>query len=345
MRPASVGARAPLRLGLAGGGSDVDPYCSRFGGQVLNATINRYAYAFIDTLQDGQLAFHAADRGVRWVGTIDDLGNVPSELILHRAVYLRVLADFPRITNLSMRMTTIADAPAGSGLGTSSTLVVAMIQAMQEYLGLPLGEYEIAQLAYEIERGDCGLAGGRQDHYAAAFGGFNLMEFVPDGRVIVNPLRLHASTICELESSLVLYFTGVSRESAHIIEEQRQHVERGDIAAVEATHAVKAQVKPMKEALLRGDLRDLSASLHASWEAKRAMATQISNDGIDRVYNEARRAGALAGKISGAGGGGFMMLMVDPMRRVDVLNTLQQLGGQIYPCSFQSAGATAWRPQ
>jgi len=311
----------------------------------LSATINRYAYAFIDTLPTGQLQFHAADRGVQWAGSADSLDDVPSELLLHKAVYLRVLRDFPRVVELSMRLTTIADAPAGSGLGTSSTLVVAMIQAMQEYLHLPLGEYEIAGLAYEIERIDCNLSGGKQDHYAAAFGGFNLMEFLTDGRVIVNPLRLHESTICELESSLILYFTGVSRESAHIIEEQKRHVERRETSALEATHAVKAQAATMKEALLRGSLRDLADSLHASWLAKRQMATQISNASIDEVYEAARKSGAHAGKISGAGGGGFMMFMVDPMRRVDVLNTLSGFGGQLYPCSFQQGGAKAWRPQ
>ncbi len=344
-RPRGVAARAPLRLGLAGGGSDVDPYCATYGGQVLNATINRYAYAFVETLEPGELCFHAADRGFRWSGWADELDAVPAELALHRAVVRRVLADHPWVGSLSIRLTTIADAPPGSGLGTSSTLVVAMIQALQEYLRLPLGEYEIARLAYEIERVDCGLSGGKQDHYAAAFGGFNLMEFMTDGRVIVNPLRLHESVICQLESSLVLYFTGVSRESARIIEEQKLHVEQDDDAAIQATHAVKAQAVTMKEALLRGSLADLAQSLHESWLAKRRMATQISNAGIDAVYEAAQRAGARAGKISGAGGGGFMMFIVDPMRRVDVLQTLSGFGGQLYPCSFQPAGARAWRTQ
>lgn len=342
MKLSKVGARAPLRLGLAGGGSDVDPYCSRFGGKVLNATIGRYAYGFIEPQSTRRLAFHAADQGALWEGSADQIDQVPKALQLHRATYQRMVRDGALDPALGLRVTTMADAPAGSGLGTSSTVVVALVQAFVEFLDLPLGEYEIAQLSYRIEREDCGLSGGKQDQYAAAFGGFNFMEFYAD-REIVNPLRVRDAIVCELEASLVLYFTGVSRESAGIIDAQRTSILHDDASAIEATHAVKQQASVMKERLLRGDIDGVCDSLHEAWLAKRSMASQISNPRIDGIYEAARKAGARAGKISGAGGGGFMMFVVDPVRRLEVVNTLSNLGGQIMACHFSHRGAESWR--
>lgn len=341
MKRIKIGARAPLRLGLAGGGSDVEPYCSRYGGYVLNATINRYAYAYVQSLPDGEVVFHAADQGVQWNGTLENLDQVPRNLQLHRGVYLRTLKDFSQKPNLGIKITTLADAPVGSGLGTSSTLVVAMVQAMQGFLHLPLGEYEVAHLAYEIERFDCGLSGGKQDQYAATFGGFNFMEFY-DNRVIVNPLRIHNAVICELEASLVLYFTGVSRESAHIIDIQSNNIQREDPVSIAATHSVKHQAILMKEGLLRGDFEAVCKSLRQAWSAKCKMAAQITNEHIDMIYDKAMASGARAGKISGAGGGGFIMFIVDPVRRMDVINTLSKFGGQILPCNFSQRGAEYW---
>ena len=339
---ARVGARAPLRIGLAGGGSDVEPYCSRYGGHVLNATITRYAYAFIETIAAGQISFHAADQDAHWEGHVDNLDNVPLALHLHRGVFLRIANDFRFPSDRGIRLTTLADAPAGSGLGTSSTLVVAMVQALQEYLHLPLGEYDIAHLAYEIERFDCALSGGKQDQYAATFGGFNFMEFY-NGRVIINPLRIRNAILCELEATMVLYFTGVSRQSAHIIDAQRANILCEDPTALHATHTVKAQAMVMKEALLRGDLETVCTSLREAWGAKRNMAEQISNRNIDSIYDMAMSSGAKAGKISGAGGGGFIFFIVDPMRRHEVVTNLSKLGGEIVPCSFSQRGAESWK--
>lgn len=341
MKHLKIGARAPLRLGLAGGGSDVEPYCSQYGGHVLNATISRYAYAYIESLKEGKIAFNAADQEVQWIGNIENLDQIPRQLQLHRGVYLRILKDFSKRTDLGIRISTFAESPAGSGLGTSSTLVVAMVKAMQGFLHLPLGEYEVAHLAYEIERFDCGLSGGKQDQYAATFGGFNFMEFY-DNRVIINPLRIRDAIICELEASLILYFTGVSRESAHIIDFQSNNIKRDDPVALAATHAVKLQATLMKEGLLRGDFEAVCESLRQAWSSKRNMATQITNEHIDKVYEAAMASGARAGKISGAGGGGFIMFIVDPMRRIDVMNALHKFGGQVLPCNFSQSGAEYW---
>jgi D-glycero-alpha-D-manno-heptose-7-phosphate kinase len=338
-----IRARAPLRLGLAGGGTDVSPYCDLYGGLVLNATIDKYAYAMIEPRQDDRVRFVAADRQESWDGEAAGAPTLDGHLDLHKGVYRRIVGEFNGGRPLPLTLTTHTDAPPGSGLGSSSTLVVAMVKAFVEWLNLPLGEYDIARLAYEIERVDVGLAGGRQDQYAATFGGFNFMEFHPGERVVVNPLRIKNWILSELEASLLLYFGGVSRDSAKIIDEQAANVQRKDSGVVDATHALKAEAIAMKENLLKGDFDGLVQSMQAGWEAKKRLARSISNAQIDETYELALRAGMRAGKISGAGGGGFMMLLVDPVRRMDVIRALQELPGRLYNCHFTKYGTQGWK--
>jgi len=338
-----VRARAPLRLGLAGGGTDVSPFCDLHGGFVLNAAIDKYAYAMIDPLPSGQLELLATDQQQSHTGPAIAELPLTEPLKLHKGVYNRIVRDYRGGEPLSVRLTTFSEAPAGSGLGSSSTLVVAMIKAFVEYLNLPLGEYEIARLAYDIERVDVGLAGGRQDQYSATFGGFNFMEFYADERVVVNPLRIKNWIITELEASLVLYFTGVSRHSADVIQEQRKNVEQKKASSMEASFDLKREAVSMKEALLKGDFDALAASLRTGWESKKKLAKDVSNSSIDETYETALRAGAKAGKVSGAGGGGFMFFLVDPPRRMETLRALQALGGQAGGCHFSKHGTEGWR--
>lgn len=338
-----VRARAPLRIGLAGGGTDVSPYCDEFGGHVLNATIDKYAYAVLKPAEGGLVQLQATDLQRSWQADAATGTDTDCPLPLHRAVYSRVMRQFNGNRPLSVRLTTFSDAPAGSGLGSSSTLVVAMLAAFREWLALPLGEYELAHLAYEIERHDAALAGGRQDQYAAAFGGVNFMEFYGQDRVIVNPLRVKRWIMSELETSALLFFTGVSRESAQIIDEQRQNARQHERAALEGLHAVKAEATVMKEAILRGDFALLAHSLREGWAAKKRTASRISNAQIDKALEAAFDAGAIAGKVSGAGGGGFIFLLVDPARRPAVARALTALGGQVTNCHFTEQGAQAWR--
>ncbi len=337
-----IRARAPLRLGLAGGGTDVSPYCDEYGGAVLNATLDKYAYAILETDPLEGLAFVAADRATRWDGPVTSRVQAEGSEALHKAVYNRIVREFNGGQPISLKLTTYCDAPPGSGLGSSSTLVVAMLKAFQELLRLPLGEYEIAQLAFDIERNELGLSGGRQDQYAATFGGFNFMEFYNAGRVIVNPLRIKNWVISELEASLVLYFTGTSRESAQIIDQQSRNVKERNQSAIQAMHDVKREAVTMKEALLKGDFEALAESLRQSWASKKRMASSVSNSMIDGVLDTAMNAGARAAKVSGAGGGGFMMLLVDPVRRMEVLRALQGCGGQAMDCQFTKHGTQGW---
>lgn len=340
-----VRARAPLRLGFAGGGTDLSPYCDRFGGVVLNATIDMYAYSHIEPREDGILRFVAADRESVHEGRPEDAAGIGAgdPLALHKAVYRRVVRDFCGGKPFGATVTTYADVPPGSGLGSSSTVVVSMLEAYKELLGLPMGEYDVAHLAWEIERIDLGLSGGKQDQYAATFGGFNFMEFYDGARVIVNPLRINQSILRELEASLVLYYTGVSRESANIIDQQVAAVKTEKAESIEAMHQLKRDAVAMKEALLRGNVREVARILGSSWESKKRTAAKISSSAIDAVYETALAAGAYGGKVSGAGGGGFVMFLVDPVRRPELMRALNACEGTAMLCQFSEGGAAAWR--
>ena len=338
-----IRARAPLRLGLAGGGTDVSPYCDSYGGYVLNATIDRYAYAVIKTCDTPRVRFVATDQ--RRESSYELSANLAlrGELDLHAAVYNAIVQRYNGGRALPIELSTFCDAPAGSGLGSSSTLVVVMIRAFAELLNLPLDDHTIAQLAFHVERVDCGLKGGRQDQYAATFGGFNFMEFYADNRAVINPLRIKNWMVCELEASLVLFYTGVSRESARIIADQSGNVKAGVSSAVEAMHGIKQEALVMKECLLKGDFQGIVESMRLGWENKKRSAQTVSNPHLNEMFDAAIGAGALAGKVSGAGGGGFMMFFVPPDRRMDVIRKLGEYEGQVSNCHFTKHGTQAWR--
>lgn len=334
-------SKAPLRIGLAGGGTDVSPYSDQYGGAILNVTISLSANASIEPTNDNKIIVEALDRKEQEIFDCSNVLPINGKLDLLKGVYNRIQKDFP-FTTTGFRLSTFVDAPAGSGLGTSSTLVVAILGAFVEMLKLPLGDYDIAHLAYEIEREDLQLAGGKQDQYAATFGGVNFMEFYEGNRVIVNPLRIHREYLHELENNLVLYFTATSRESASIIKEQVKNVNSKNEKSIEAMHQLKEQSRTMKEALLKGKLNQIGEVLDFGFQQKRQMAANISNSSIEEIYTAAKAAGATGGKISGAGGGGFMIFYCPGNTRYAVIERLTTFGGEIKQYSFTTHGLTTW---
>lgn len=337
-----IRSRAPLRLGFAGGGTDVSPYCDLHGGAILNATIDLYATAVLRPRDDATVRFHAADRdGVFEAPAVPEF-PLQDPLVLHKAAYNHIVKHHAGGRPLALDLTTYSDAPAGSGLGASSTLCVTMVQAFTEWLRLPLGLHDIARTAFQIERVELAMHGGRQDQFAAAFGGFNFMEFFPGERVVVNPLRLKPWIVAELEASLVLFYTGVSRDSAAIIDRQIENLLAATPAILEDFHSIKRQAFEMKETLIRGDIRAFALSLGQSWQSKKNTASGISTPVIEQALELGRQHGAYAGKVSGAGGGGFVMLICDPLRRMAVTHALRQLPGQVIPCHFTHEGVQTW---
>jgi len=334
-------SKAPLRIGLAGGGTDVSPYSDLYGGAILNATISLYANATIEPLDENRIILQAIDRNEEqqfdWAPSL----QVNGTLDLLKGVYNRIQKDYG-IKQQGFRLSTFVDAPAGSGLGTSSTLVVAIIGAFAELLRLPLGEYDMAHYAYEIERKDLNLAGGRQDQYAATFGGVNFMEFYADDKVIVNPLRVKQQHLFELENNLLLYYTSTSRESAEIIKKQSRNVTDNKEISIEAMHQLKQQAQRMKEALLKGRLNEVGEILDYGFQQKRKMAEGISNPMMEEIYETAKKAGATGGKISGAGGGGFMIFYCPVNTKYNVIRDLENFGGRHRNYQFVEHGLKTW---
>ncbi|MCD4697266.1 MAG: dehydrogenase [Bacteroidales bacterium] len=336
-----IRSKAPLRLGLAGGGTDVAPYSDLFGGAILNATISMYAYATIQPRNDGKIILNSLDKKTKLEYQATGFLGLDGQFDLAKGIYNRVVKDFIHAP-LSFELTTFVDAPPGSGLGTSSTLVVAILGAFAEWLNLPLGEYDLAHLAYEIERVDLQMAGGKQDQYAATFGGINFMEFSKDDKVIVNPLRIKPVILNELAYNLVLYNTATSRLSSRIIEAQSKNVIEKNETSIEATHNLKQQAVWMKEAILKGELDKIGEILDYGWQNKKKMAHGISNNDLDEIYETAIKNGASGGKISGAGGGGFMIFYCPNNSRVNVTESLKKFGGGFKRYEFTTSGLTTW---
>ena len=329
-----VRARAPLRIGMAGGGTDVDPYASKKGGCVFNTTINKYAYCTITSRADSKMSVHSEYYG-RFEAPLDGGplkldGNM--DLIKAVTNHFEVREGFDILIH--------SDAPAGSGLGGSSTMMVAMISAVSNWLDLKMTRMEIAGLAYTLERENIGLKGGKQDQYAAAFGGFNLMDFEAS-QVRVNPVQIKKDVANELQCRSVLCYTGTSRESAEIIDTQIESFKKGDNEV--ALDESKRIAKGISEALVSGDIDDAGHLLHEAWGYKKQFSNKVSNEMIDGFYEAAIEKGAIGGKVSGAGGGGFMYYICEYDKKYQVAQELKKRGAIITDFMFESNGVTSWR--
>jgi D-glycero-alpha-D-manno-heptose-7-phosphate kinase len=333
-----VRSRAPLRISFAGGGTDVEPYLSEQGGCVLNATIDKYCYASLEIDAGRQITVHSLDYDVVAKYQLGDPLPDDGKLDLVKAVLKRLNANFGQ-QGLTFYLHT--DAPPGSGLGSSSAMVVALLDLFKHWQHLPLTSYDVASLAYQVERQDVGIQGGKQDQYAATFGGFNFIEFTKDA-TIVNPLRIDADIVNELEYCLLLCYTGETRLSGRIIESQVARYVQQEDDVPRVMGRLKEIAVALKNALLRGKLDEFGTLLHDAWISKRQLSTAISNPHIDELYKVARQNGAVGGKISGAGGGGFMFFYTPFQHRHRVAAALEQLGAQVVSFRFEPRGVQTW---
>jgi D-glycero-alpha-D-manno-heptose-7-phosphate kinase len=333
-----IRAKAPLRISFAGGGTDVPPFPAQEGGLVLNATINRYAYGTLSPRADHKVSIRSLDFGQSAQFGLHEPFVFDGKLDLAKAAIRRFVGRESRGFDLLLH----SNAPPGSGLGSSSAMMVALIGALTEFRNLPVTDYELAELAHSIEREELGIRGGRQDQYAAAFGGFNFIELTGD-RVVVNPLRVAPDIMLELEHNLLLCYTGTTRQGDHIIEDQTARFEQGNEDAVAGLRAQKELAVEMKNALLQRRLSDFGELLHTAWEAKKRMSTRISNARIDELYEEARRAGAIGGKVTGAGGGGYVLLYCRHDRKHEVAERMIALDAAVDEFAFELNGLRTWR--
>lgn len=333
-----IRAKAPLRISFAGGGTDVPPYPEKEGGCVLNATINKYAYGTLRPRKDKQIGIESLDFGISVNYDVDEDLVYDGKLDLVKAAIKKLGGQDSTGFDLFLH----SDAPPGTGLGSSSTVMVALVGLLKEFKSMPLTDYEIANLAYIIERKELGIKGGLQDQYAATFGGFNFIEFLKD-RVIVNPLKISQDVINELEHNLLLCYTGKTRLSARIIDDQVRRYENGEEETLQAMRKLKEIAIKMKNALLRRRLDEFGELLHTAWENKKRMSDKITNPEIEKMYEEARKAGAVGGKITGAGGGGYMLLYCRFEKKHKVAERLKRMGASITEFAFDPYGLQTWR--
>lgn len=333
-----IRAKAPLRISFAGGGTDVPPFPQQEGGCVLNATINRYAWGTLRPRADRQVHVESLDFGVSIRYALEDKLVYDGKLDLAKAAIMRFGGNATTGFDLFLH----SDAPPGSGLGASSAMMVVLVGLLKELNGLPLTDYQIADVAYVLERTELGIQGGLQDQYAAAFGGFNYMEFLAD-RVVVNPLKVSSDIVNELGYNLLLCYTGTMRLSARIIEDQVRSYQDTTSDAYAALRELKQITVEMKNLLLRRQLDDFGALLHEEWLHKRRMSSRISTPEIDELYERARELGALGGKITGAGGGGYMLLYCPYDRKHRIAEAMESMGCTIAESGFELAGLQTWR--
>jgi D-glycero-alpha-D-manno-heptose-7-phosphate kinase len=334
-----IRARAPLRISFAGGGTDVWPYYEHRPGAVLSATINRYAFATLEPREDSAVTVNSIDYDLTVSFDLRDPVICSGQLDLAKGVvrHFREAGSLTKGADIRLHN----DAPPGSGLGSSSALTVALVQAISEYTKSPTDAYGIAETAYRVERLEVGIKGGKQDQFACAFGGMNFIEFHTDA-TIVNPLRIKPELVAELEYSLLFVYVGGVHFSSHIIENQMSHFASGRAETVDAFDRLRELAYEAKNALLLGRLGVFGEILDEAWRKKRMLTDEISNPRIDEIYSEARQAGALGGKLSGAGGGGFMFFFCDPQKRFSVQDRLKKMGAEVVNFSLTQEGVRSW---
>jgi D-glycero-alpha-D-manno-heptose-7-phosphate kinase len=325
-------ARAPVRISLGGGGSDLEAYYGRYGGCVISATIDKYFYVFLNVMEDEDLQITSSDYRTFYRHGNNHALVTDGDLALPKAI----LNEFGIQKGVSIFLA--SQIPPGTGLGSSSAVAVATIKAIATVCGLSLSKHQIADLACRVEIDKLGMPIGKQDQYAAAFGGLNFFTFTSE-RVGVEPVAVEPETRRELNQNLMLFFTGSSRDSAKILKEQKGSSENDDPEVIGALHAVKEMALEVKARLEQGDLTRFGQLLDLNWQRKKRFASGITNPLIDECYSVALANGALGGKITGAGGGGFLMLYCEPGHQGVVTSALEARGLRRMDFRFETDGA------
>jgi D-glycero-alpha-D-manno-heptose-7-phosphate kinase len=326
--------RSPVRISFGGGGTDLPAYYEQYGGAVVSATINKYFYTILGRRLDQQIQIISSDLRVcenwRDFSSVDIEGS-------SLEIPVAVLKHLNR--ELCVDLFLASEIPPGTGLGSSASVCVNVLKTLASYFQIGLSKYELAERAFYVTREVLKRHAGKQDEYAASFGGLNFLEFLPDGGVRVEPLELAPGLLAEFETSLLLFFTGAARHSWGILVEQEHSTRAREREPLEALHRIKHLAYRMREALSAGDLPGFAAMLDESWQAKKRVSAKISNQRIDMLYELARANGAEGGKITGAGGGGFLLLYCPPAKQEGVRRALADEGVKEMTFRFDFQGA------
>ena len=314
-------------------------YYMEHGGAVLVSTINRYTFATLAPRSDREIQIQSIDFDLVVKYHVDDTPTYDGVLDLAKAAVRRISTQG---NHAGFDLYLQSDAPAGSGLGGSASLTVAVMGALADFAAVRLDNYQMAELAYAVERTDLSISGGKQDQYACVFGGFNLIEFSSDG-VLVNPLRIPPQVLNDLEYHLMLCYTGRTRLSAGLIDKQEQHYQQGRAETIEGLDSLRGLSYTMKDALLRGNLGEFAELLDTAWASKVKVNPDLTDCHIDEMYETARRNGAIGGKLLGAGGGGYLLLFCEGGKKRRVREKLEELNGQLTDFSFVDEGIQVWQ--
>lgn len=335
-------SKVPFRISFGGGGTDMPDYCKHHTGAVINTTIRLFTHTSLELRDDNKVTFKWVNKDEYEEHEFDSWLDCSYGLKLFKATHNHIFTKY-QLDPIGYDIVSYQDVPTGSGLGTSSTLIVSLIGVYMELFNLPLGEYDIAEMAIQIERVELAENGGKQDQYAAAFGGFNYMEFKGND-VIVNPLRIRDKVQDELENNIVLYFTNFTRNSSDVLTEQVQKMKDKNKTSTLSLHALVEQAKLMKDCLIKGNIDDLGEILDYGFQQKKMLAKGISTPEIELLYETALKAGATGGKISGAGGGGFMFFYCPNNTKYDVIKALDKLKmGYHQPFTWNKLGLRTWQ--
>lgn len=337
-------SRAPLRIGIAGGGTDVDPFCSTYGGDILNATIDLYAWCLIEPVEDRVVKVKLPNLKKFSVWQLDeivnsDLTKLPLPLIIYKSLRRRIGIE----PLLGHTVSVFCDCAPGTGLGSSSAVVVAIINAYLDLFKVTISKNELARLAFLIEREDAGFTGGRQDQYASVYGGFNRFIFHTDNKVTRIPIQIKSNSL--LSQYALLYFTGESRDSSEIINEQARNIKINKAISLDATRKIKQAVSHMRDAISNDNIEEISALIQKNWIEKKKFTERISNKHIDEIISSAFQSGAISAKVSGAGGGGCILFLVPPINRDKVISKLGSYSGFFLPFNFTFEGAMVLKTQ
>lgn len=326
--------RTPVRISFGGGGTDLPAYYQKFGGAVLSSAINKHFYTILQKRSDGKVQVISSD--LRVVETWEDIARMGvkgSEL----EIPLSVMKELGCAVSLNLFLA--SEIPPGTGLGSSASVCVNVLKTLTTYLGVPMSKYELAERAFHIARNTLGKPIGKQDEYAASFGGINFIQFHTDESVTVEPIDLEPELVRELQSNLMLFFTGAAHHSWTILKEQEQSTNTKSGMTVESLHHIRELADTMRAALKSGNLDQFAELLHKGWEAKKRVSDRISTSRIDDMYEVARANGALGGKITGAGGGGFLLLYCPQAAQAAVRERLTASGAREMGFEFDSQGA------
>lgn len=325
-------SKAPVRLSFGGGGTDLPAYYEKHGGAVLSVTIDKYFYSILENTGSGPVEIKSSDYQLHQRIENVKKANLKGALKIPKAVLKHFGVDNGVIISIK------SDIPTGSGMGLSGAVSVSLSHLVGSFKQIPLDKKQLAELASHIEIEALKRPIGMQDQYAAAFGGLNFITFEKDD-IKVERLHIPAETLAAFEARVMLFHTGESRDSARILSGQKKSTEQNDETVLASLHAMKAQAYQMRGLLEQGDFAAFGAMLREAWELKKKLAKNITNSDIDRYYQAALAAGAMGGKIAGAGGGGFLMVFCEPENQTAVRDALTDQGLEELKFAFESEGA------